>query len=325
MYVILLLFVLLFICSIFYLKTNNKEGFEANMHEILPIGVTGTGNDNYQISVPNKIIANQPALAIEFGGALLTKGKLTVEGTELDVSNDVKVGKGMTVGQNITVGQGMTVGQNMTVSGTINAGNVFKKNHDALPPVGSIMSFAGSTDPDGWVICDGVQRTNDGRYNTLITLGIGTGTANEYYSPPNLKNQFLKGADTAANLMKSYSKTQITLTEDNLPSHMHSGTTGNMSDKSNHTHGISDPGHVHGWKFGTDRDDSGYGNGSREFAEIDGQPGGGTPMNIATTGISVNDANIEHTHNFSTSSVGKGIPITVSDPDNVSVNYILKY
>jgi len=61
------------------------------------------------------------------------------------------------------------------------------------------MAFLGTTDPDGWVICNGVQRTNgsDGRYNNLITLNIGTGTANaNNYTPPNYSGAFLRGIGT---------------------------------------------------------------------------------------------------------------------------------
>ena len=71
------------------------------------------------------------------------------------------------------------------------------------PPPGSIMAyFAGgdsangsSSDPDGWIICDGVPRTNgnDGRYNYLSALGIGS--LNGYtYTPPDLRGAFLRGA-----------------------------------------------------------------------------------------------------------------------------------
>jgi hypothetical protein len=61
------------------------------------------------------------------------------------------------------------------------------------------MAFLGTSDPDGWVICDGVQRTNitDGRYNNLIAASIGTGTMNGNYTPPNYKAAFLRGTGTS--------------------------------------------------------------------------------------------------------------------------------
>ena len=35
-------------------------------------------------------------------------------------------------------------------------------------PVGAIMQYLGTTDPSGWVVCDGVARVNSGLYNNLI-------------------------------------------------------------------------------------------------------------------------------------------------------------
>ncbi len=69
-------------------------------------------------------------------------------------------------------------------------------------PPGSIAPYIGSqtVDPDGWIICDGVPRTNniDGRYNRLASLGIGTGgTGTSSYTPPNLSAAFLRGATAA--------------------------------------------------------------------------------------------------------------------------------
>jgi len=66
-------------------------------------------------------------------------------------------------------------------------------------PPGSIAPYIASqtVDPNGWIICDGVPRTNniDGRYNTLASLGIGSGGGStSSYTPPNLSAAFLRGA-----------------------------------------------------------------------------------------------------------------------------------
>jgi hypothetical protein len=71
-------------------------------------------------------------------------------------------------------------------------------------PPGSIAPYIGSetTDPSGWVICDGVTRSNNGdsRYNNLASLGIGSGgSGTSNYTPPNLKAAFLRGTGTASN------------------------------------------------------------------------------------------------------------------------------
>ena len=74
------------------------------------------------------------------------------------------------------------------------------------PPPGSIMAYIGTSEPDGWVICNGQQRSNaDGRYNNLIALTqtnpTGTGSYNsttKVYTPPDYRGAFLRGAGTNA-------------------------------------------------------------------------------------------------------------------------------
>ena len=45
-------------------------------------------------------------------------------------------------------------------------------SHSIGPPPGSIVSYLGTTDPDGWIICNGTTRTDnsDSRYNKLNAL-----------------------------------------------------------------------------------------------------------------------------------------------------------
>jgi hypothetical protein len=91
--------------------------------------------------------------------------------------------------------------------------NVYKYNNSTgssvvsiSPPPGSIMAYMGTTDPDGWIICDGTQRTNgsDGKYNNLINMTIGTGTVNTAnYTPPDYKGAYLRGIGTSS-LSASY-------------------------------------------------------------------------------------------------------------------------
>jgi microcystin-dependent protein len=78
---------------------------------------------------------------------------------------------------------------------------------NAITPTGSIVAFMGTTDPDGWIICDGVLRDNSsGKYNALIAMSIGTQSGTNY-KPPDLRASFLRGAGTslAANSGYAYS------------------------------------------------------------------------------------------------------------------------
>ena len=110
-------------------------------------------------------------------------------------------------------------------------------NHSVMPPPGSIAAFLGIVDPgDGWIICNGVQRTNgsDGRYNKLLSLGIGSGVNNGNYTPPNLQGAFLRstGTDTTGNYVgPSVNTTQAHATQ----LHNHSSSTISIQDQT-HNH-----------------------------------------------------------------------------------------
>jgi microcystin-dependent protein len=107
--------------------------------------------------------------------------------------------------------------------------------YNVLAPVGSIASYLGTTDPDGWVICDGAQRGNsDGKYNALINLSIGTGTINGTYTPLNLTDKFMRQKNTD-NIGNSGGTNSLTLTTANMPVHNHAITVDNGNAAHSHT------------------------------------------------------------------------------------------
>ena len=78
------------------------------------------------------------------------------------------------------------IASNVNISGklTVNGTNINSTN-----PTGSMIAYAGTTDPVGWVICDGIVRTNnqDGKYNSISSMGIGFGGSGvSNYTPPNM-------------------------------------------------------------------------------------------------------------------------------------------
>jgi microcystin-dependent protein len=98
------------------------------------------------------------------------------------------------------------------------------KGNSVYSPPGSIMQYMGTSDPDGWIICDGKERTNnsDGRYNSLYNLGIGSGgSGTSNYTPPNLANYFLLGAQNNQ-VGVTGGSSSVQLTSANLPAHNHS-------------------------------------------------------------------------------------------------------
>ena len=99
--------------------------------------------------------------------------------------------------------------------------------HSISPPPGSIMMYMGATDPDGWVICDGVQRTNtNGMYNNLVgNSNFGSFTTNDgNFTPIDLRSCFLGGTSITggtSTIGGNSGSSTITIASGNLPVHYH--------------------------------------------------------------------------------------------------------
>jgi microcystin-dependent protein len=113
-------------------------------------------------------------------------------------------------------------------------------------PVGTIVSYMGITDPDGWIICDGVTRTGGaGRYAALKDIlngSIGGSNTQDSVTPPDLRSRFLYGKpdkNTVASALVGSST--VTLSLENMPSHTHDVT----ANQGSHTHTITQPTHNH--------------------------------------------------------------------------------
>lgn len=203
----------------------------------------------------------------------------------------------------------------------------------ATTPVGSILSYMGTSDPDGWIICNGVSRNDgqDGRYNNLIAAKIGTGTINASYTPPNLLGRFLRGSNGVVAVNSNGGNDNITLTNNELPAHNHAITDAehnhSITDKE-HTHTITDKGHEH---ITTVWGNSGskMTNGSSIRGKSWGSQGTWT-VSKEKTGITFNNAwsGINKTENaksnVSLSETGSGNAFSIL-PQHININYIIKY
>ena len=105
-------------------------------------------------------------------------------------------------------------------------------------PIGSIISYLGTSAPEGFVLCDGVARDNtDGKYDALANLGVGhIATIQQQYTPPDFKGMFIGGSSATGNVGGTGGSDNVTLSTSNLPAHSHSGTTSNNG---GHNHGYT--------------------------------------------------------------------------------------
>lgn len=83
---------------------------------------------------------------------------------------------------------GGTITGNVAISGTVTAGI-------GLPPVGSVIAFAGNSSPAGWLLCDGsaVSRETYADLFAVIGTTYGAGDGSNTFNVPDLADRFIQG------------------------------------------------------------------------------------------------------------------------------------
>ena len=190
---------------------------------------------------------------------------------------------------------------------------------NALPPVGTIAPYAGTSAPTGWLLCNGGAIS--GTYTGLISL-VGANT-------PNLKGKFLVGLDSTvsdfdglSNAIDSIGDTggvaTVTMTsaQSGVPAHSHPNTA-TASSTSTSTTTIDDPTHRHSFSGTTDGTSITVDQG---FPGTGGAAGFGTYTSIDATNSGANITN-PHSHTFSgnTAYVGTGISASTSTSTSTTV------
>lgn len=182
-------------------------------------------------------------------------------------------------------------------------------------PVASILQFAGSTAPSGWIICDGaaVSRSTYSDLFTAIGTAYGEGNGSTTFNLPNLKGRVPVGLDSSQTEFDARGETggakTHTLTSSEIASHNHSISLTSGSGGT-HNHTVTDN-TIQSW--------------------VSGQRGTATPT--GTTVLSLTEGSTTqttsshtgHTHSVSgsSSSAGGGGAHNNLQP-YVVVNYIIK-
>jgi hypothetical protein len=176
-------------------------------------------------------------------------------------------------------------------------------NYGIAFPAGSVAAYLGNSDPDGWVIANGVARSYSNIYTNLINMGIGTGSASNY-TPPNFKGSLLRGIGNGvstlysgpSNVAKTISSS--TMQVDNIKSHFH---------------GVNETAHKHGV----------YNFDGHQGANINSVWDG--PNHTSTVGYGASNVT-----NYLTSNTLSNVTTTNTNasnettPYNVGVNWIIK-
>ncbi len=212
-------------------------------------------------------------------------------------------------------------------------------------PVGSIIAYAGSAAPDGWLLCDG-ELYDIYDYADLfevVEFTYGGNTAKTAFRVPDLTGRVPVGVKPlswyCSELGQTGGDAEVTLTESQMPSHKHDVSASGHSHEisvsphthaiavaahthsivdAGHSHAVSDPGHSHGitdpghkhWISIHERLGQGHVDDSGDNER------GNTSTGTSTTGISVNKA----VTNMSIDKTSTGIAVGQTSPTASAAN-----
>ncbi len=223
-----------------------------------------------------------------------------------------------------------------TVTLTNKMSNLYINDYGFLVPSGTIVCYAGSNAPDGWLFCNGQSVSKTTYANLYTTIGDTYGSINnDTFNLPDLSQRFPMGKSNSNTLGEKAGSNSVTLTADKLPLHSHTATsssngehshTGYTNTTGNHSHSINDPGHTHTqWTINDDFNNSGGSNPS--FSADSSGYKTWSNINNSTTGITIN-YNGDHSHTFTIDSAGSHnhtITIDSTGTTNPSIDITNKY
>jgi microcystin-dependent protein len=169
-------------------------------------------------------------------------------------------------------------------------------------PIGSIIMWGGLIDdiPQGWQLCDGTNGT------------------------PDLTDRFIVGAGAAYNVGDLGGANEIALTENQMPSHSHSGTTSNSGIHKHTGNTLASGQHSHNFRLRVDLNGVGNGEAMSDSPENDeGYQNYSTdPAGSHTHVLDMNDAG-SHNHTFATDVKGANAPHE-NRPPYCALAYIMR-
>jgi microcystin-dependent protein len=198
--------------------------------------------------------------------------------------------------------------------------------HEALVPTGALIPFAGTTAPEGFLLCDGseVSRTVYAALFARIGTMYGAGDGTTTFNVPDLRGRAIVGKDDmgggAAGRITAASGVDGESLGATGGEEVHTLTTAEMPA---HDHGVVDPGHSHeitsSLVVSSFVPTVGFGGGSQSGVLSGNGPGGGTVGPIGSV------ASLSVTAGASTT----GVTITTSGGgeahNNVQPSIILNY
>jgi microcystin-dependent protein len=179
-------------------------------------------------SPPNGNIGPIPLSAGGTGATSASDARNALGAAASGANSDITSLTGLTTP--LSVAQGGTGLSSVGVSGNVltSNGTSWTSAAPSGAPSGSIMAYAGSTAPTGWLIANGsaVSRTTYSALFAAIGTTYGAGDGSTTFNLPNLKGMVPVGLDTTQTEFNTLGKTggekTHTLTIAEIPAHSHS-------------------------------------------------------------------------------------------------------
>jgi microcystin-dependent protein len=211
-------------------------------------------------------------------------------------------------------------------------GSAFQAVQETTISAGSIQMFAGSTAPNGWLICDGSiisRKTYSGLFKVIGTT-FGAGNSNDTFTLPDSRGRVPIGAGTGASLTARTLGTALgaetaTLATTNLPSHTHATSVSTESATHTHTGTSSDQSvtHTHSYGIPIGTTGSAYGIIDTLTGSSSGTPLTGGQSADHTHGTTFGNASATHTHSITNDPTGSGTAFGILLP-SIAFNFIIK-
>lgn len=210
-------------------------------------------------------------------------------------------------------------------------GSAFAPIMSPIIPAGIIEMYAGSSAPDGWLLCDGsiVSRITYANLFKIIGVAYGSGNSNTTFALPDMRGRIPLGVGTGTGLTsRSLASTTgletVTLIEANLPSHTHTATVGTES--STHTHSGTSANqsvdHQHAWNHYIGTSGS-YGIFDSSTASSSGTPNTGGIQANHTHSTTTGTESANHNHTVTNANTGSGTAFNIIQPA-LTLNFIIK-
>jgi microcystin-dependent protein len=211
-------------------------------------------------------------------------------------------------------------------------GSAFQAVQETTISAGSIQMFAGSTAPNGWLICDGstVSRKTYNDLFKVIGTTFGAGNSNDTFTLPDSRGRVPIGAGTGTSLTARTLGTALgaettTLATTNLPSHTHTTSVSTESATHTHTGTSSDQSVTHTHSYNKP-----IGTTGSQVGIIDTLTGSssGTPLTGGqsadhTHGTTFGNASATHSHSITNNPTGSGTAFGILLPA-IAFNFIIK-